>query len=116
MVAPSELVGAEGARPTEPVISVPLVEQFQDCSLRLAPSGSIVVAGVDTHISGRVLGLEVYVALYNSGAVTHKTVEILYRSRPYAMGSAGRQVSTRIATGVVAMHIDIGGALVWRLI
>jgi len=37
MVAPSEFVGAEGMRPTEPVISVARVEQFQDCSLRLAP-------------------------------------------------------------------------------
>jgi len=37
MVAPSELVGAEGVRLTEPVISVPRVEQLQGCSLRLAP-------------------------------------------------------------------------------
>jgi len=34
MGAPSELVGAEGVRPTEPVISVPRAEQLQDCSLR----------------------------------------------------------------------------------
>jgi len=37
MVGPSELFGAEGVRPTEPVISVPRVEQFQDYSLRLTP-------------------------------------------------------------------------------
>jgi len=36
MGAPSELVGAEGVRPTEPVISVPRAEQLQDCSLRSA--------------------------------------------------------------------------------
>jgi len=46
------------------------------------------VAVVDTYIAGRVFGLDVDVALYNSGAVTHRTVEILDRSRPYARGSA----------------------------
>jgi len=46
------------------------------------------VAVVDTYIAGRVFGLDVDVALYISGAVTHRTVEILDRSRPYARGSA----------------------------